>query len=66
MSANSLDVLRRTEKVSSSSTMLSSRMETVEHWTVLASSRVRDVVGRDVKSMLAVETIKESSKLNSV
>ncbi len=53
ISTNSLDELRRAEKVSSGSTMTSSSMETVEHWIRSVALRERGVAGRDVKSMLA-------------
>ena len=54
MSTNSSDELRRTEKVSFSSTMTSSRMGTVEHWIGLVALSERDVAGRDVKSTFAI------------
>ena len=55
MSTNSFDELRRTEKVSFSSTMTSSRIGTVEHWIRLVALSERDVAGRGVKSTFAVK-----------
>lgn len=57
MSTNSLDELTRAEKVSSSSTMASFRIETVEHWIGLVALRERGVAGRDEKSTFPVKTI---------
>lgn len=57
MSTNSLDELRRTGNVSFSSTTVSSRMVTVEHWIVLVAPRDRDVAVRGVKSTFSVRVM---------
>jgi hypothetical protein len=62
ISTNSLDELRRAEKVSSGSTMTSSSMETVEHWIRLVALRERDVAGRGVKSTLAIKMMRKAAQ----
>jgi hypothetical protein len=62
ISTNSLDELRRAEKVSSGSTMTSLSMETVEHWIRSVALRERDVPGRDVKSTFAVRMMRKAAQ----
>ena len=62
MSTNTFDELRRAEKVSSGSTMTSSRMGTGEHWIGLVALSERDVAGMDVKSTFAVKMMGKATQ----